>query len=285
LQTFFSEIIQATGEFAGEEIAVFGRIAESIAGAFEDGKITATSALSAIGMSANAVFDAMTARRMEDLAESEAARQKQLELVGDNEAAQDRINQFYDKKASALKLKQFNADKAKAITDIAIQTAVGAAKALPNLILAGIVTAFGLTQGIIVAAKKPPKFAQGTSDIVNIGGSHASGNDVDVWGFSGGQRQHFGKVEKGEAMPVIKKSAANNYMVAKLNGKFSGRGGGSFANGTPDILTEQATQTRNNTELATIMTNAIKEVQIVAKIEDITKEAGKKIEIVDNSKV
>jgi hypothetical protein len=39
-----------------------------------------------------------------------------------------------------------------------------------------------------------------------------------------GNKQFFGKVERGEAMPVIRKSAINDYQIAKLNGAFSGTG-------------------------------------------------------------
>lgn len=282
LQDFFSDIIGITGRFAGEELAIFGRISQGIVDAFEDGKISATEALEGIGLAASAVFLNISASRAEDLAENEAARKRQLEVFKDSQEAQDEINEFFDKKSAALKLKQFKADKAKALIDIAIATAVAVAKALPNIPLSVVVGAFGLAQGVIVATKKPPKFGGGTSDIVNIGGSHASGNDVDVFGVSGGQKQYFGKVEKGEAMPVIRKSAVNDYMISKLNGRFSGRGK-TFQGGTPDITNQD--QTQNNEVFVNQLVNAFENIQIVAKIEDITKEAGRKIEIVDNSKV
>ena len=282
LEEFFSGVIQATGQFAGEEIAIFGKIAAGIAKAFEDGKITAENAIAGISIASNAVFDNIAQRRNEDFAENEATRQAELELHEGNAQAQDNINIFFDKKNAELKRKQFNADKAKALIDIAIATAVGATKALPNLILAGIVTGFGLTQGILVAAKKPPKFGKGVNDIVSIGDSHSSGNDTDVWGFSGGQKQYFGKVEKGEAMPVIRKNAVNDYMISKLNGRFNPKGR-TFQDGTPDITNQG--QAQNNEVFISNLTDAFSNIQIVAKIEDITKEAGKKIEIVDNSKV
>lgn len=279
----FDEIVSITEAFAGAEAAVFGRISQGIATAFEDGKISATNALQGIGIVSNALFDAMAARRTEDLVGIEAARARELELAGDNKDAQLLINEKFDKKAAVLKLKQFKADKAKALIEVAIATALGAAKALPNLILAGIVTGFGIAQGVIIASKKPPKFAKGTNNIVDIGDSHASGNDVDVFGFSGGQKQYFGKVEKGEAMPVIRKSAANSLLINQLNGKYSSRGR-TFADGTNDITNNEG-QNPNNQAFNSDVVAAIQGIKIVAKIEDITKQAGKKIEIVDNSKV
>jgi hypothetical protein len=293
LNTFFGELIQASGEFAGEEFAIFSRIGASISKAFEDGKISAMSALEGLQMASDAVFANIDAKNEERLAKSEEQRQVQLELAGSDEEAKLKINEKFDKKQSALKLKQFKADKAKALIDIGIQTAVASVKtagtlgfpaAIPFIAL---VAALGITQAAIVATKKPPKFAQGTGDIVNIGGSHASGNDVDVYGYSGSETQYFGKVEKGEAMPVIRKSAVNDYLISKLNGQFTPKQNRVFQEGTPDITKEGTTETqsRNNQEIAAIVTNAIQNVKIVAKIEDITAEAEKKIEIEDNSQV
>lgn len=287
LEGFFSDLIGITGRFAGDELAIFSKVGAGIAKAFEDGKITAESAIQAIGMISNALFDNIAARREKDLSDNEKAREAELALHEGNEVAQSKINEEFDKKSAALKLKQFNADKAKTLIEIGIATALGVIKAaaalpIPPFPFAIAIGALGLIQAGFVATKKPPTFAEGTGDIVNIGGSHASGNDVDVFGVSGGQEQYFGKVEKGEAMPVIRKSAANDYMIAKLNGRFSSRGR-TFQGGTPDITNEG--QTQNNEVFVSQLVNAFSNIQIVAKIEDITKEAGRKIEIVDNSKV
>lgn len=277
------EIISITEKFAGKEAAILGRIAQTIGKAFEDGAITATEALDGIATISNAVFDGLTERRQQDLANVEAARARELELAQGNANAQQAINVKYDQLASDLKRKQFNADKAKALVDIAIQTAVAVVKALPNVALSVTVGALGAVQAGIVASKKAPKFAKGINDIVSIGDSHASGRDVDIWGYSGGQSQYFGKVEKGEAMPVIRKSALNDYLIAKLNGQFSPSiNRGFYQEGTPDV-TQAPTQ--NNEVFVNQLVAAMSNVKIVAKIEDITKEAGKKIQIVDNSKV
>jgi len=283
-----SQINAIVEEFAGAQAATFGKVAESMVGAFKSGKITVESAMKALQGSSNAIFDAIRERGQENLDENEMLRQKDLELVGDNKEAQDKINVYYDERAKEMKLKQFKIDKAQALVEIAISTAMAAVKALAStfpplsFIAAGLAVAFGVAQGAIVAAQKPPTFGKGTSDIVSIGDSHASGNDVDVWGFSGGKRQFFGKVERGEAMPVIRKSAANDYLIAKMNGQFSGHSK-TFANGTPDI-----TQSNNNAAIGQMnseqLANALSKVTIVAKIEDITKAASKKIQIVENSK-
>lgn len=284
LDDFFSDIISSTSEFAGEELALFGKIAAGIAKAFQDGKVSAENAIAGINIASNAVFDAISARRKDDLTENETTRKSELELVKGNKEAEDEINLFFDRKSAALKLKQFNADKAKAIVDIAIATSLAVIKAasalpVPPFPFAIAIGALGALQGALVAAKQPPKFGKGTSNIVDIGGSHVSGNDTDVWGFSGNKKQYFGKVQRGEAMPVIRRSAVNDFAIAQLNGRFSP--GRTFQQGTPDITN----QDQNNEVFVNNLVEAFQNVQIVAKIEDITKEARKKIEIVDNSKV
>jgi hypothetical protein len=60
------------------------------------------------------------------------------------------------KKIAQAKYKQAKWDKAQAIIDIAIQTAVAITKALPNIFLAGIIGTLGAAQGLAVAAKPLP---------------------------------------------------------------------------------------------------------------------------------
>ena len=89
-----------------------------------------------------------------------------------------------------------------------------------------------------------------------------------------------GKVEKGEAMPVIRKSAINDYMIAKLNGKFQPTGN-KFETGTNNIIQENATPSMTSEQ----MTKAIERANIFVKVEDITKKVAKKVEVTDNAKI
>ena len=82
-------------------------------------------------------------------------------------------------------------------------------------------------------------------------------------------------------MPVIRKSAANDYLVSKLNGKYSPNNM-TFANGTNDIMNNG--QAQNNDNINSLIA-AFSNIKIVAKIEDITKQANRKMEIVSNSKI
>ncbi len=68
------------------------------------------------------------------------------------------------KKKYELELKAFNTNKAIAVIEAGIATALGIAKSLPNLFLAGTVGALGALQvGAIISQPEPPKpaFAQG----------------------------------------------------------------------------------------------------------------------------
>jgi hypothetical protein len=73
----------------------------------------------------------------------------------------------YEKEIKKLKLKakqeEAKAEKKKAIFDIAINTIVGSVKALPNLVLSGIVAGIGIAQGAVVAARPIPKFGYGSN--------------------------------------------------------------------------------------------------------------------------
>jgi hypothetical protein len=224
-------------------------------------------------------------------------REEKLTKIKDNQKIQEDLlkNQLdkglisedeYNKQVSALakktRIEEAKASKKKTLFDIAISTAAAVVKALPNFILAAGVAAAGAIKAAFVAARPIPEFGSGVNDIVSIGDSHASGNDVSVWGFAGNKKQFFGKVEKGEAMPVIRKSAVNDYMVSQLNGKYSPNNR-TFANGTPDITQQNVIQ--NNENMINSFISAMSNIQVVAKIEDITKQANRKMEIVSNSKV
>jgi len=172
-----------------------------------------------------------------------------------------------------LKIAQITIGSLASADSIATFGAAGVAKAA---ILSGLAKA--AVAGIKGVVSR--EFGEGTNDIVSIGGSHSSGNDVDVWGYSGGSSQYFGKVERGEAMPVIRKSAVNDYMVAKLNGKMQSNTQ-KYATGTNDI-----TQQPVNAEMSMQqMVSAIENANIFVKVEDITKQVAKKVQVVDNSKV
>jgi TP901 family phage tail tape measure protein len=85
--------------------------------------------------------------------------------------ALEKLDEEYDKKKSSLQKKQMFAEKAQALFSVAVNTAVAAVDALPNLILSGIVTAFGLAQAAIIASKPIPELAEGGVIKRSVGGS------------------------------------------------------------------------------------------------------------------
>lgn len=69
-----------------------------------------------------------------------------------------------DQEERALKRKQAERDKSIAIFQAVINTAAAVAKALPNLVLAGIAAALGAAQIALIASRPIPKFARGKKD-------------------------------------------------------------------------------------------------------------------------
>lgn len=90
---------------------------------------------------------------------NDEAKEKELASAGDNEKRKEQIEKKYAAKNAELKRKQAIIDKAAALFDIAINTAVQVSKAA--IPLKPWVIAQGLIQAGIVAAKPIPKFASG----------------------------------------------------------------------------------------------------------------------------
>ena len=68
------------------------------------------------------------------------------------------------KKKAELQEKQAKWDKANSINQAIIATALGVTKALPNLVLAAIVSAMGAVQLATIVAQPIPKYAKGTDN-------------------------------------------------------------------------------------------------------------------------
>lgn len=82
-------------------------------------------------------------------------------------AAEDRTKvkeEQIAKKKAELEQKQARWDKANAIIQAGIATALAVTKALPNLVLAALVGAMGAAQIAVIAAQQVPKYAKGTKD-------------------------------------------------------------------------------------------------------------------------
>jgi len=277
-----TQIGELTAKFAGEENRIFTDLATNISDLFKKQEISAEDAFGATGLAASAVYGRISALRQKDFENLSKWQEESLKANEGNEAAQGKIRTEYAKKEKALKEKAFKADKANALVQIAIQTAQAVAKAVATSVVTGglpfsaIALGIGAVQAGIVASKKMPEFGKGTDDIVKIGGSHASGNDVTVVGYDkSGNSQVFGRVEKGEAMPVIPINKVADYKTSMLNIQ-APKQNRKFATGTDNILNPSA-NTNNSviqqdnsismTDLKTILEN----MNISVKVEDITR--------------
>jgi tape measure domain-containing protein len=86
------------------------------------------------------------------------------------------------KKIAQIKVKQAKWDKVQALVDIATNTATAITKALPNLVLAGIIGALGIAQAAVVAAQPlpPVPFADGGIVQARPGGIQATVAEAGV---------------------------------------------------------------------------------------------------------
>lgn len=75
--------------------------------------------------------------------------------------ALEHLDEQYSKKRSELRKKQATADKLSAIFQIGINTAAAVVKALPNLVLSGLIGAIGAAQTAVVAAAPIPAAEKG----------------------------------------------------------------------------------------------------------------------------
>lgn len=103
------------------------------------------------------------------ISQLETEKQTQMNIAGSNATARLAIEKQFNDKIRAEKRKQATIDKLTAIFDIAINTAVGASKAVGELgpfglPLVPIIIAFGAIQAALVAARPLPAFRTGTQN-------------------------------------------------------------------------------------------------------------------------
>jgi len=113
---------------------------------------------------ANSIFELGSSIREREISEIEAQKEKELGLAGDNEEKKAKIEEKYAKKSAGIKRKQAIADKAQAIFNALINTAVAVTKTLAFPVLSAIIAAAGALQVAAIIAKPIPKFADGVLD-------------------------------------------------------------------------------------------------------------------------
>jgi hypothetical protein len=139
---------------AGPRDKIFGDKGEATQFAIEQAQVTADATFQIIADSANAELDL----KLSNLEKEKEAKLANTKLT---EAQRAKIEDDYNKKAAKLKTEQFKKDKAAAIIQAIINTALAVTKALPNApqaIAAGIA---GAAQIAVISAQKVPQFDSG----------------------------------------------------------------------------------------------------------------------------
>lgn len=122
---------------------------------------------------ANGIYELETANNQAALADLQKSKDQQLQLVGDNAQARNNIEASFAAKERAIKQRQANADRQKAIFDIVSTSIVNTVKALgtppvPNFPLAALTGAIGAAQLAFLLARPIPKFNKGTKSVPGV---------------------------------------------------------------------------------------------------------------------
>lgn len=112
------------------------------------------------------IFSDFTALRIQQISQeleaTEFARNRELESAEGNKRKEAEINAQFDAKRRDLERKQLNANKANALFNIAINTAVAISKVAANPILIALAAAIGISQAALVLSQSVPQFDEGT---------------------------------------------------------------------------------------------------------------------------
>jgi hypothetical protein len=115
------------------------------------------------------VFNMFHRNRMQQIKQEKQAeldkleRQKEKGILTESQYQRKRkqLAEDFDKKQAKLKAKQARREKAQAIFQTVVDTAAAVVKALPNLVLAGVVGALGAAKTAAIASQPVPQFAAG----------------------------------------------------------------------------------------------------------------------------
>lgn len=195
----------------------------------------------------------------------------------------------YNRQLAEMRRKQAIAEKARALFNIAISTAVGVINALAamNYVGAVLMAAAGITEAIVVGARKipdSPSFAKGgTKEFGIFGGkSHANGGTKGY--FDDGTQV---EVEKDELWAVVNKNSTALMNLSKWNQMGGGvpfaQGGvmkfedGGFA---ARVIASQAMNRFDMQDFANSLQNLPRPVVIVSDINDMQN----KVQVVENNR-
>lgn len=168
--SYLKQNSQIIGQYYGQEMGtLFDSVATNLENMVKGTGNTIEAWADTIKAGAGAVDEAFKASSDARIAQLQTEQQTQMDLAGNNATAKLAIEKEFNDKIAAEKRKQAKIDKATAIFDIVINTAVAASKAaaqggLFGLPLAAILIAFGAVQAALVAARPIPAFRTGTQN-------------------------------------------------------------------------------------------------------------------------
>lgn len=265
------QIIAATQDMGDRRVAIIADSFSKISTInFKETKNYAD-AFAQIAQGAMSLTNLITQGHEQELNDLETKKAHELKLVGDNKAAQAKINKKYAKKEAELKRQQAIEDKVKASIDVFLATSIAVAKSIAaspltvGLPWSAIIAGLGAAEIAAIVAKPLPDFksegvyAKGGM----IGGkSHAQGG-TKFYGTDGSMFE----AEKGEAMFVMKKDATAE--IAALSMINESKGGRSFIGSGSSHLAEGGGVEPNNLDLGKIIKEAMKDVSIVVDVGSI----------------
>lgn len=118
----------------------------------------------------NGFFELQKSQQAAQLQQLETDKARELEIAGNNTAAKEAIEAKYARKQAEIKRKQAQQEKTQALFQIAIETAIGAARAIASSPVTfgmpwlAFVLAQGVLQAALVAARPIPQFYKGTEN-------------------------------------------------------------------------------------------------------------------------
>lgn len=192
--------------------------------------------LGAVSEFGNAFFELNSSFGQASQEDLQANYDKDIAAAGNNAEAKKKIEEDYQRNQVRLKRKQAIADKAEALFNIGINTAVAVSKALAQtgvlapFVIPSIVIA-GALQAALVLAKPLPKYKQGRTSgpaefaIVNDGNGPEAIEKNGKFRFAGGGQETVTYLQSGEKVHTAEKTAemfhskdAENFMNSVLIG-------------------------------------------------------------------
>lgn len=287
----FDNILNAAGQFSDERLGIATNLYSNLQMLSDDLKnkrITDEQATKeAISLTTQGLTDFVTSLSNQQLENLKANKDAEVQKYMDAGLSKEEAEKKFQNDVAEAELKAFRLQKAASIAGVAIQTALAISKAIAAAPITGglpfsaIVAGLGAAQAAIIASKKPPAkptFAEGGK--LPFGGALLGGRyhrDGGTPIFAG--NQFIGEAEKNEGL-FITNRAATASLLSSVNKAHGGRSffdkGVSFAQDGGRL---------NGTDVGQAVRDALKDVVIVTRIEDVSTGITKRNRVLQNKTV